>query len=203
MNRELGFSLVELLVVLAVVAFLAFVTAPLASGWIRNAQLEKDFAGVQRALGTTKALAMRNSQGMAAGENPAPNTAFPAASIAAALCRKGDGIYVASAPTTPLNCSGSDWNNKDKGAKPLYQMGQDVSITFGNNTAFCGALFDVRGRVRLCSGDPCTTCNSSFDPTTGINLVVKGADVFKDPAAADKETAKSDPKDQTNIIRAF
>ncbi|RYZ95266.1 MAG: type II secretion system protein, partial [Moraxellaceae bacterium] len=78
MNRKLGFSLIELLVVLAVVAFLAFVTVPLATGWIRNAQLEKDFAGLQRALGTAKALAMRNSTGAASSEP------------VAVLCRSGD-----------------------------------------------------------------------------------------------------------------
>lgn len=197
MSRNRGFSLIELLVVLAVVAFLAFVTVPLASGWIRNAQLEKDFAGLQRALGTAKALSMRNSKGVSASMAAADQPFLPA-EVTVAMCRKGDDLFVASAPTAPLKCTDEDWNNLNKGAKPIYKMGQDVAITFGNQKTFCGALFDSRGRVRLCEGNPCS-CTSSFDPSTGLSVVITGADTFKDSNDANK----SDPKDQSNIIRAF
>ena len=206
MKYKQGFSLVELLVVLAVVAFLAFVTAPLASGWIRNAQLEKDFAGVQRALGTAKALAMRNGTGMSAPENIAVNQAIEANNRAAIVCRKENNLFLASAVDLSENkrtCADADWNDIKNGAKPFYKMGQDVSIAFGNKK-FCGAHFDSRGRVRLCD-ESCTTCTASFEPSTGLSVVVKGADTFKDPAAtaAEKESNKLDPKDQTTIIRAF
>lgn len=198
--------MVELLVVLAVVAFLAFVTAPLASGWIRNAQLEKDFAGVQRALGTAKALAMRNGTGMRVPEKINISEAIKAENIAAILCRKGVNIFVASAADLPANkrtCADADWNNIEKGAKPFYKMGQDVKIAFGNEE-FCGAHFDARGRVRMCD-KTCTTCTATFDPSTGLSVEVKGADTYKvaAPTAADSGNTKSDPKDQTHIIQAF
>lgn len=201
MNRSQGFSLVELLVVLAVVAFLAFITAPLATSWIRNAQLERDFAGVQRALGTAKALAMRNSNGVAASDNVAANAAFPAEVVTVALCRSGDDLFVAAsppAPAAPVNCAEAAWNRLPTG-RPIYHMGQDVAITFSNQKNFCGALFDARGRVRLCEGNPCTTCTTAFDSATGLSVLIAGADSFKDAA----DSNKSDPKDQSNIIRAF
>ncbi|HEY6529335.1 MAG TPA: type II secretion system protein [Cellvibrionaceae bacterium] len=189
MNRKQGFSLIELLVVLAVVAFLAFVTVPLATGWIRNAQLEKDFAGLQRALGTAKALAMRNSTG-AIADDAAANAAFTATRVTVALCRRGQDLFVynVAAATCALT-----------GGTPIYHMGQDVAITFGNQQAFCGALFDARGRVRLCTGTDCTTCSTSFDPSTGLTVRITGADTFSDPTDA----TQSDPNDQANTIRAF
>lgn len=202
MKRTLGFSLVELLVVLAVVAFLAFVTVPLASGWIRNAQLEKDFAGLQRALGNAKALAMRNATGSAAPENIPPNSPFASDNIAAVLCRKGDNLFLATAADLPAanrSCADANWNNINAGARPFYRMGQDVAISFGNQIAFCGAYFDARGRVRLCQGNPCTTCTTAFDPATGLSVVVAGADTTQDPNNANRP----DPNDQSNTIRAF
>jgi prepilin-type N-terminal cleavage/methylation domain-containing protein len=178
-----GFTLIELLVVMAIVAFLAFVTVPLAIGWIRNAQLEKDFAGIQRALGTTKALAMRNIGAAKAGEP------------AAVLCRSGVQliIYQAGVPAGAVaSCtrvSATAANNK-----PVYGMGQDVAITFGaNNQAFCGAQFDARGSMRLCQGANCATCDVAFNPETngGLKVLITGAD------AVDVNN------DQTQSIRTF
>lgn len=180
-----GFTLIELLVVLAVVAFLAFVTVPLASGWLRNAQLERDFAGVQRALGTAKALAMRNPQAVStASFTPT-----------AALCRSGTSllIYQLDQPNKndPANCSRVAASDK-----PVHSLGQDVSITFGaDSKAFCGAQFDARGSVRLCRGANCTTCDLTFDPrldSGAIKVSVLGADATTDAS-----------KDQTQLIRAF
>ena len=131
MQRAEAFSLIELLVVL-VVAFLAFVTVPLASGWIRNAQLERDFAGLQRALGTTKALAMRNSTGADSGVTKCG--ALPL----------GKGLFMFQRTGTTPGDSRRLHSPKFTAPadQPIYRMGQDVAITFGNNNqAFCGASF--------------------------------------------------------------
>ncbi|HEY6529330.1 MAG TPA: type II secretion system protein [Cellvibrionaceae bacterium] len=188
--RVRGFTLIELLVVLAIVAFLAFATAPLASGWIRNAQLDKDFAGVQRALGTTKALAMRNAQG-AAAEDPAATGFYPTA----VLCRSDVNLVIFQRdipnPNDLASCSRVGTSDK-----PVHRLGQDVAITFGaTNLAFCGAQFDVRGSVRLCRGANCTTCDLTFDPRTdsgALKISVTGADATDDAS-----------KDQNQLIRAF
>ncbi len=190
MNIARGFSLVELLVVLAIVAMLALVSAPLATGWIRNAQLERDFAGIQRALSTTKSLAMRNITG-AAGQAAA---FVPAA----ALCRAGETLIIVQRgvpnPNDEANCNRvvpASVNNK-----PVYSMGQDVVITFGsNNQAFCGAAFDARGSVRMCRGANCSTCDVIFDPRSNsgaLKVTVIGADTTSDPS-----------NDQSQLIRAF
>lgn len=189
MKINQGFSLIELLVVLAVVAFLAFISAPLATGWIRNAQLERDFAGIQRALSTTKSLAMRNVTG-----TPAQGAVFVAT---AALCRANDTLIIYQrgipAPTDLASCNRVSAVAAEN--KPLYSMGQDVAITFGaNNQAFCGAVFDARGSVRLCSGANCTTCDTTFDPRASgaLKVSISGADATSDPNS-----------DQTQLIRAF
>jgi prepilin-type N-terminal cleavage/methylation domain-containing protein len=184
MTGTRGFTLIELLVVLAIVAFLAFVTVPLASGWIRNAQLEKDFAGIQRALGTTKALAMRNLNNAKVGV------------ATAVLCLSGVQliVYQSEVPAgAAASCARIDpiaANNK-----PLYSLGQDVTITFGaTNQAFCGAQFDARGTMRLCQGANCATCDITFNPDTngGLKVQINGADTNLD-----------DAHDQSQFIRAF
>ncbi len=180
-----GFTLVELLVVVALVAFLAFVTAPLASGWLRNAQLERDFAGVQRALGTAKALAMRNAQAK-------PSAGFTPTAV---LCRLEESllIYQVDQPNKNDTASCSRAALSDK---PVHRLGQDVSISFGaSSKAFCGAQFDARGSVRLCQGANCATCDLTFDPrldSGAIKVAVAGADTTTDAS-----------KDQTQLIRAF
>lgn len=192
MQRWQGFTLIELLVVLALVAFLAFITLPMATGWIRNAQLERDFAGIQQALGTTKALAMRNSTAAAATDVAA---VFVPAST---LCRANDTlvIYQRGVPDSADLASCARVSPVASNNKPIYSMGQDVAITFGaNNQAFCGAAFDARGSLRLCRGVNCATCDIAFDPRTStgaLKVSISGADAMNDP-----------DHDQTQLIRAF
>lgn len=192
MERIRGFTLIELLVVLAMVAFLAFITVPMATGWIRNAQLERDFAGIQQALGTTKALAMRNSTATAAVDAAA---AFIPASI---LCRASDTlvIFQRGVPNSADLASCARLSPVASNNKPIYRMGQDVAITFGvNNQAFCGAAFDARGSLRLCQGANCATCDITFDPRTNtgaLKVAISGADSTSDP-----------DHDQTQLIKAF
>jgi prepilin-type N-terminal cleavage/methylation domain-containing protein len=192
MQRVRGFTLIEILVVLAMVAFLAFMTVPMATGWIRNAQLERDFAGIQQALGTAKALAMRNSS--AAGAVDAAGAFVPAV----ALCRAKDTliIYQRGVPNSADQASCNRVSPVASNNKPIYSMGQDVAITFGaNNLAFCGAAFDARGSLRLCRGVDCTSCDLTFDPTTNagaLKVAISGADATTDP-----------DHDQTQLIRAF
>ena len=188
MKPESGFSLIELLVVLAIVAFLAFVTVPLASGWIRNAQLERDFAGIQRALGLAKALAMRNSTGAAVNTLPA------AATATAAICRRNQDIFIyqivpaGANPQQNADCTRA-------GGNPVYHMGDNVAITY-NNQAICGAQFDGRGRLRLCQGAACNNCTLAFNPDVGLVVDVTGADNTGATNADEKN-------DQSRFIRAF
>lgn len=187
MNMKQGFTLIELVVVLAIVAFLVVLSVPLASAWIRNAQLERDYAGIARALSTTKSLAMRNFTGSAAQGVFTPT---------AALCRANDTlvIFQRGVPNTTDQASCSRLSPTASNNKSAYTMGQDVAITFGaNNQAFCGAVFDARGSMRLCSGANCATCETNFDPRDAgaLKVVVSGAD------------ASTSNSDQTQFIRAF
>ena len=77
-----GFTLIELMVTLAVLAMLLLATVPLAADWIHSAQTRDAHGKLVRSYGTTKALALRNPLGA------------PAGTVAAGLRLEMDGAVV-------------------------------------------------------------------------------------------------------------
>lgn len=64
MVSQRGFSLIELLVVLALLAFLLMLAVPFASTWGDKTKLQDAAQLLQQGIGRTKALALRNKTGM-------------------------------------------------------------------------------------------------------------------------------------------
>ena len=66
-----GFTLIELMVTLAVLAMLLLATVPLAADWTYSAQTRDAHSKLVRSYGTAKALALRNPLGTQAGTQAA------------------------------------------------------------------------------------------------------------------------------------
>jgi len=67
-RRSHGYSLVELMVVVAMVGILAGATLPLGSLWVNGAKLAKVEGALTQAVGKAKSAAIRNSHNTVAGQ---------------------------------------------------------------------------------------------------------------------------------------
>ncbi|MAT50728.1 MAG: hypothetical protein CMK32_06040 [Porticoccaceae bacterium] len=73
-----GFSLVEMMIVLAIIGLLALVVVPFTRSWIEEADVKEAISSLEVAYGTAKGLALRNP--LLAGETPS-GAKEPAAGI--------------------------------------------------------------------------------------------------------------------------
>ncbi|MCY1278644.1 hypothetical protein D9M68_217700 [compost metagenome] len=90
-----GFTLIEMLVVLALLGAFAMLAVPFASGWTARARLNVAESTWQEAYGRAKAAALRNRHGI------------HGAQAASVLCVSGPAleVRVASSPTSAASCA--------------------------------------------------------------------------------------------------
>jgi prepilin-type N-terminal cleavage/methylation domain-containing protein len=69
-DKRDGFTLVEMMVTLAIIAFLGLTAVPLTQRLIHSAQVDNTDAQLMQAIATARSLAMRNPGG-ATGDSPA------------------------------------------------------------------------------------------------------------------------------------
>ncbi len=121
MKLSRGFSLIELLVVLAITGILLGSTIPLGSNWIKSANLSTTDGELSHAIGMAIATALRNEQ------------AIDSAEPAAALCLSDtNGLSVLKANTSGLpNCNGGTgteiWSSSVPSNTAITANGRDIS----------------------------------------------------------------------------
>lgn len=146
MRRNSGFTLIELMVTIAIAGMLLFIGAPLSKAWTDSAH-QRDAAGLlSQGISRAKATALRNPGG---AQEEAP---------AAALCRSGQVLKLFSiADTQSISCSAT--------ANILWtaQLPTSVALQAGGTDIACVA-FNSRG-LPVVGGNACTT--SSIDVTAG------------------------------------
>lgn len=67
-KQSQGFTLIELMVVLVILAFLAAAALPFAQGWVSGVRQSEGRSQLSQAVGHAEALALRNPEGALQGE---------------------------------------------------------------------------------------------------------------------------------------
>lgn len=144
MNRQTGFTLVELLIVLAVIATLALATVPLGNSWTSSAESVNTKGVLSQAISRAKSTAMRNG-------NKITNT-----NAATAVCLNRGTVEVreASGSITSAHCNSGGGNIAWSG-----KIGTDLTIQV-NNQAFSCLCISTKG-LPVTTSSSCSSCASS------------------------------------------
>ncbi|MBE1161863.1 pilus assembly FimT family protein [Dyella acidiphila] len=159
-----GLSLIELMVTLALLAFLVMVGLPLTSAWVQSAH-QRDAAGMlTEGLGRAKALALRNPQGLTDQSLPV-----------AVTCLSGRNLSVVAADASGADCSQSQqWGMQLPTDASIVQapLLASASTTAAAAVAMQCVAFNERG-IALSTSVGSLTCTSS-----SLNVLVGSQDAF-------------------------
>ncbi|MEY4589510.1 MAG: hypothetical protein RL497_1586 [Pseudomonadota bacterium] len=144
MKLSSGFTLVEVLIAVALIGTLAVVAVPLGASWTSSAESVNTKGVLSQAIGRAKASAMRNG-------NKISET-----NAAVAICLTSGNVEVreASGTVTSAHCTTgggtATWSNK---------IGTGLTITSGGQALSC-LCFSTKGQL-ITSSTNCTACASS------------------------------------------
>lgn len=149
-GKTKGFTLIEMMVTIGLVAFLLTLGVPLAREWVQSAH-QRDAAGIlNEALGRAKALALRNPQGLTDQTLPA-----------AAICLVGGKLSVVSAATQNIACGVNvEW------AKSLPAEASVVLTT--TNIPFQCVAYNERGVALVTSVGNLSCTQAALDVNVGL-----------------------------------
>lgn len=152
--KQRGFTLVEVLIVIAIIAVIIFIAAPLSGGWLRDANLLTAEAQLTEAIGRAKAASLRNSSA-ATGDNPVT-----------AVCRSNGNLLTvregtaAAAPSCSTPAGTQVWQ---------AQIDTKVTVQVSGSTLSC-LCFANKGQTT--TSGTCSSCAAS----TSFTLSATGTD---------------------------
>jgi prepilin-type N-terminal cleavage/methylation domain-containing protein len=133
-NRGKGFTLIELMITLVIIAMVALVAVPFTTTWIPESAINDARAQLHRAHSEAKALALRNPIGLGTG--------FPAAG----LKRAGNVLLVCQGDPAGAGCADGGGDVVWEGAWPEHvRMNGDATIQIP---------FNNRGQILAVDGNP-------------------------------------------------
>lgn len=150
--RQAGLTLVEMMIVVALIGLLALLATPLTTSWVHGARVGESLAAMEQAVGQAKAAALRNS------------AAMHGAKAASAICLSDDGVLsvrpakpaAPSVASAPANCSASGeaplWSTQLPNSVTVKNDGQDWSCSCFTNKA-------------LLTKSDCADCGDSLEFT--------------------------------------
>lgn len=144
-----GFTLIEVLIVIAIVALIVLVAVPLSGSWIRDANMLDAEGQLTQAVGRAKAAALRNKMA-ATGSNPVSAICLTAGNLL--TVREGTAANVA--PSCAATPAGDQlWQT---------QINEHVSVKRDATNALTCLCFDSKGIVTTAGS--CNSCatNASF-----------------------------------------
>ena len=152
-SKPQGFTLIEIMITLTVLAFLLFLGAPLTSAWTDGAQQQTAASLLREGIGRAKAQALRNPGGVRNADEPA-----------AALCYSNQTLVLyridrPNSGTASVNCAATSniiWSAALP-SKPAVKLSDDNSFS-------CSA-FNNQG-LPITAGNTCTTLDLQITVTT-------------------------------------
>lgn len=147
--KHRGFTLIEVMIVIALIAFIAVIGAPLGGGWVRQADLLEVEGDLTQAFGQARAAAMRNLPGVTGAD---PVAVVCVSNTGALEVRVGQRDFAVATPVLTLpSCTALSgeviWQT---------QLDTDVALTY-NGTAFSCACFSSQGLLTT-TASQCTAC---------------------------------------------
>lgn len=146
-----GFTLIEMMITIALLGFILMIGSSLTRAWIDQSQVNNAIHTIQDAVSQTKAIAIRNTN----------NTTLEQA--AASLC-----IYDTSIKIVYGNCPSVEPIN----AIQSFPLSSDISIKDGNTPLFCMDFNYVGILV------PASNCTTTATPTLTIGKNNESAEII-------------------------
>ncbi len=143
-QHQKGMTLIELIIVIALLAILAAAAAPFTTKWVESARITETHGILEQAVGQARAAALRNPTALS-GDTPASK-----------ICNDSTGVHIVLpiASNSVLDCASppaQPWLNK----LPL-----NTTIKQGANDWSC-ACFNNRGLLTNSTAS-CTGCATSL-----------------------------------------
>jgi len=161
-----GFTLIEVVVTLAIVALLVLTTAPLASDWVNRSSTHTAVAQVTEGFNVAKALALQN-----------PNAvAVPTAAAGMKITTDGTTatVYVCTGASTGTGCTGTGCTAATLGANVKWCTTYSGLVTTSLNAVAATTTtpltldFDNRGEPSALTAFTFTRGNSSSNETVTL-----------------------------------
>lgn len=163
-RRAGGFTLIELMIAIAIMALLLLAAAPFTQSWVDGTRQVRARSNLLEAVGQARALAMRNPQALTAAEAAQGAAAVVYDSATHTLC------------VVPRNADGTAWNMCGTG----HWRGQianpaDLSLASGADedaAEFVCAAYDTRGVLVASSfgGSACIAPSAGSAATVFIKV---------------------------------
>lgn len=155
--REVGLTLIEMMIVILLIGILALLATPLTSGWINSARLGEAQGALEQAVGQAKAVALRNEAGM------------QTTSAASKICLI-DGVLSVHSATPPVGATAAVEAKCDSSKPAIWsiQMPPNITLKIGTTTAWTCSCFTNTALLTNANAN-CTSCGTSliFNITSG------------------------------------
>jgi prepilin-type N-terminal cleavage/methylation domain-containing protein len=152
-HKHAGLTLVEMMIVVALIGLLALLTSPLTGSWVHGARVGESLGAMEQAVGQAKAAALRN---------PAAMQGVEAASV---ICLSDSVLSVRPAkPAAPPNAAAAATCGVG-GPAALWstKLPDSVTVKVGTQSWSCSCFTNKALLTR--SGANCADCGNSLEFT--------------------------------------
>lgn len=163
-----GFSLIELLITIALIGFLAFMALPMTAAWIDGPDVTKGSTLLQQAFAKAKNIAIREGATLGANEAAAVVCATTTDDVITVKVKSQTGA-VGDAGRTRPNCTNQ--GNEVFSAK----LPRKVTFKLGANDVTC-ACFGSGGEIINAASASCDACVAPATVNTTKFTITKGGE---------------------------